>query len=321
MQADGLDEIQRRLGYRFRRSSLLIEALTNKSYLNEAKETGDLDNERLEFLGDAVLDLIVSEYLLSAFPDAAEGELSKLRARLVSEKTLARVAGRIGLGELLRLGRGETKTQGHNKPSILADALEAVFAGVYLDGGLDAAAASVKAAFSEELASCDRSLLTRGEFKTKICEMEIKFFPDLAPKHVENFITLAKSGFYDKTLFHRVIPGFMIQGGDPNTKDPNKKSEYGMGGPSQKLKAEFNAKPHTRGIVSMARSNNPDSAGSQFFIVVKDSPFLDRQYTVFGEVIRGMDVADKIVNSPRGQNDLPNERIEMTVTIVDKPVQ
>jgi len=157
--------------------------------------------------------------------------------------------------------------------------------------------------------------------KTKFGDMEVKFFPALAPKHVENFITLAKSGFYDKTLFHRVIPGFMIQGGDPNTKDTNKKSEYGMGGPSHKLKAEFNAKPHTRGIVSMARSNNPDSAGSQFFIVVKDSPFLDRQYTVFGEVVRGMDVADKIVNAPRGQNDLPNERIEMTVTIVDKPAQ
>src|SRR5256885_7911731 len=127
--------------------------------------------------------------------------------------------------------------------------------------------------------------------KTKFGEIEIKFFPDVAPKHVENFITLAKSGFYDKTLFHRVIPGFMIQGGDPNTKDPNKKSEYGMGGPSHKLKAEFNAKPHSRGIVSMARSNNPDSAGSQLFIVVKDSHFLDRQYTGFGEVIRGMDVA------------------------------
>ncbi len=154
--------------------------------------------------------------------------------------------------------------------------------------------------------------------KTKFGEMEIKFFPDLAPKHVENFITLTKSGFYDKTIFHRVIPGFMIQGGDPNTKDPNKKSEYGMGGPPTKLKAEFNAKPHTRGIVSMARSASPDSAGSQFFIVVKDSPFLDRQYTAFGEVTKGMDVADKIVNSPRGQNDLPNERIEMTVTIVEK---
>jgi len=154
--------------------------------------------------------------------------------------------------------------------------------------------------------------------KTKFGDMEIKFFPELAPKHVENFITLAKSGFYDKTLFHRVIPGFMIQGGDPNTKDPNRKSEYGMGGPPHKLKAEFNAKSHTRGIVSMARSNNPDSAGSQFFIVVKDSPFLDRQYTVFGEVTKGMEVADKIVNAPRDRNDLPNERIEMTVMIVEK---
>jgi peptidyl-prolyl cis-trans isomerase B (cyclophilin B) len=156
--------------------------------------------------------------------------------------------------------------------------------------------------------------------KTKLGEMEIRFFPDLAPKHVENFITLAKSGFYDGTIFHRVIPGFMIQGGDPNTKDPNKKSEYGTGGPpGVRLKAEFNAKPHTRGIVSMARSNHPDSAGSQFFIVVKDSHFLDGQYTAFGEVIRGMDVADKIVSLPRGASDLPNERVEMTVTVVDKP--
>jgi peptidyl-prolyl cis-trans isomerase B (cyclophilin B) len=155
--------------------------------------------------------------------------------------------------------------------------------------------------------------------KTKFGEMEIRFFPDLAPKHMENFITLAKSGFYNGTLFHRVIPGFMIQGGDPNTKDPNRKSEYGMGGPPGiKLKAEFNAKPHTRGIVSMARSNHPDSAGSQFFIVVKDSNFLDRQYTAFGEVISGMDVADKIVNVPREANDLPKERIEMTVTVVEK---
>ena len=196
MQTDGLDEIQRRLGYRFRRSSLLNEALTHKSYLNEAKETGELDNERLEFLGDAVLDLVVSEYLLSAFPDAAEGELSKLRARLVSEKTLARVARRIGLGELLRLGRGEMKTQGHSKPSILADTLEAVFAGVYLDGGLDAAAASVKAVFSEELASCDRSLLARGDFKTdlqELCQREFEMLPhyrtirETGPDHEKQF--------------------------------------------------------------------------------------------------------------------------------------
>src|SRR3989441_1623628 len=155
--------------------------------------------------------------------------------------------------------------------------------------------------------------------KTKFGEMEIKLFPDLAPKHVENFITLAKSGFYNGTLFHRVIPGFMIQGGDPNTKDPNKKSEYGMGGPpGAKLKAEFNATPHKRGVVSMARSGHPDSAGSQFFIVVKDSNFLDRQYTAFGEVIRGMEVVDQIVNAPREANDLPKERIEMTVSIVEK---
>src|SRR3989442_12245376 len=111
MQTDGLDEIQRRLGYRFQRSSLLIEALTHKSYLNEAKETGRVDNERLEFLGDAVLDLVVSEYLLSAFPDAAEGELSKLRARLVSEKTLARAAPGVRLWDMLRLGGGEAKRQ------------------------------------------------------------------------------------------------------------------------------------------------------------------------------------------------------------------
>src|SRR2546422_9579528 len=143
MQTDGLDEIQRRLGYRFQRSSLLIEALTHKSYLNEAKETGRVDNERLEFLGDAVLDLVVSEYLLSGVPDAAEGELSKLRARLVSEKTLARAARRIGVGELLRLGRGETKTHGYSQRSIRAAALDGVFSGGYWDGAREAARGSV----------------------------------------------------------------------------------------------------------------------------------------------------------------------------------
>src|SRR2546428_14187961 len=115
MQTDGLDEIQRRLGYRFQRSSLLIEALTHKSYLNEAKEADKGDNERLEFLGDAVLDLVVSEYLLSAFPDDDEGELSKLRARLVSQKTLARAARRSGLRDLLPQGRRERQTHGHRK--------------------------------------------------------------------------------------------------------------------------------------------------------------------------------------------------------------
>ena len=152
---------------------------------------------------------------------------------------------------------------------------------------------------------------------TKFGSMEIRFFPDKAPKHVESFIKLAKSGFYDKTIFHRVIPGFMIQGGDPNTKDEKDKSRYGTGGPGYNVKAEFNDRPHVRGVVSMARSQDPDSAGSQFFIVVKDSPSLDGKYTVFGEVVKGMEVADKIVSQPRDARDNPNERIEMTVKIVE----
>lgn len=152
--------------------------------------------------------------------------------------------------------------------------------------------------------------------KTKLGDMEVIFFPEKAPKHVENFVSLAKSGFYNGTIFHRVIPGFMIQGGDPNTKDPTKPETYGMGGPSQRLNAEFNDIPHRRGILSMARTNDPNSAGSQFFIVVKDSHSLDGQYTVFGEVVRGMEVADKIVSLPRNARDLPTERVEMTITVV-----
>ena len=157
----------------------------------------------------------------------------------------------------------------------------------------------------------------RAVIETKLGSMEIRFFPDKAPKHVENFIKLAKSGFYDKTLFHRVIPGFMIQGGDPNTKDEKDKSKYGTGDPGYKLKAEFNDRPHVRGAVSMARSQDPDSAGSQFFIVVKDAPQLNGKYTVFGEVVKGVEVADKIVSQQRDARDNPLERIEMTVKIVE----
>ncbi|MGE3154651.1 MAG: peptidylprolyl isomerase [Nitrospiraceae bacterium] len=158
---------------------------------------------------------------------------------------------------------------------------------------------------------------TRALIKTKHGEIELKFFPDVAPNHVENFVKLAKSGFYNGTIFHRVIPGFMIQGGDPNTKDLSKKDTYGMGGPGYNVKAEFNEIPHKRGIVSMARSADPDSAGSQFFIVVEDSRFLDRKYTAFGEVTKGIGVADKIVNLPRDAKDNPIERVEMTVTILE----
>ncbi len=157
----------------------------------------------------------------------------------------------------------------------------------------------------------------KAVIKTKFGEIELRLWPDVAPKHVENFIKLAKSGFYNGTIFHRVIPGFMIQGGDPNTKDSLKKETYGQGGPGYTVPAEFNDTPHKRGILSMARAQDPDSAGSQFFIVVEDSRFLDRKYTAFGEVTKGIGVADKIVNLPRNAQDLPNERVEMTVTIVE----
>ena len=159
--------------------------------------------------------------------------------------------------------------------------------------------------------------------KTKFGDIHIKFYPDVAPNHVANFIKLAKSGFYDGTIFHRVIPGFMIQGGDPNTKNSLHKELYGQGGPKDEkgnpilLKAEFSDIPHKRGIVAMARANEPDTAGSQFFIVVEASHFLDGKYTVFGEVTKGIGVADKIVSMPKNDRDLPNERVEMTVTILE----
>ena len=158
---------------------------------------------------------------------------------------------------------------------------------------------------------------TKAVIETKLGNIELRFFPDVAPNHVNNFIELAKKGFYDGTIFHRVIPGFMIQGGDPNSKDPDR-SKHGMGGPGYTIKAEFNEKPHKRGTLSMARSANPDSAGSQFFICVADASFLDRQYTVFGEVVSGMEVVDKIVNQTRDKTDNPLERVEMKVKIIEK---
>jgi peptidyl-prolyl cis-trans isomerase B (cyclophilin B) len=158
----------------------------------------------------------------------------------------------------------------------------------------------------------------RAIIETKHGEIELEFLPDKAPGHVKNFIDLAKKGVYDGTTFHRVIPGFMIQGGDPNTKDKSgSRSMHGTGGPGYQIKAEFNDTPHKRGVLSMARSQSPDSAGSQFFICVKDSPFLDRQYTAFGRVVRGIEVADKIVNEPRDARDNPNERVDMKVRIVE----
>jgi peptidyl-prolyl cis-trans isomerase B (cyclophilin B) len=158
---------------------------------------------------------------------------------------------------------------------------------------------------------------TTAIIETKFGNIELLFFPDLAPNHVNNFIELSKKGFYDGTLFHRVIPKFMIQGGDPNSKDSDR-SKHGTGGPGYTVKAEFSNKPHKRGTLSMARSANPDSAGSQFFICVAEASSLNNKYTVFGEVVSGMEVVDKIVSQPRDARDNPNERVEMKVKIVEK---
>jgi peptidyl-prolyl cis-trans isomerase B (cyclophilin B) len=158
--------------------------------------------------------------------------------------------------------------------------------------------------------------------KTNRGDIVLRFFPQSAPEHVKNFIAHSKSGLYTGTLFHRVIPGFMIQGGDPNSKDSDPAND-GMGGYSYKgegtsLPAEFNERKHTRGILSMARSREPDSAGSQFFIMHADAPFLDGKYSVFGETIDGIKVVDAIANSPRNSKDRPNEDQKILSVLVEE---
>ena len=166
----------------------------------------------------------------------------------------------------------------------------------------------------------DRMKNTAVHLTTERGTIVIEFYPEDAPNTVHNFLKLVESGFYDGVVFHRIIPNFMIQTGDPNTIGPDSdRSLWGQGGPGYKINEEFNTLQHDRGVVSMARSSHPDSAGSQFFIVVKDAHFLDGKYTAFGRVISGMDVADKIVNSPTDRNDNPNDRIEMkSVKIVSR---
>jgi peptidyl-prolyl cis-trans isomerase B (cyclophilin B) len=139
--------------------------------------------------------------------------------------------------------------------------------------------------------------------------MVIQFWTDAAPNTIANFKKLAQKGFYDGTCFHRVIKGFMIQGGDPLTKDPAKEDMWGTGGPGYQIKAEFNDHPHVRGVISMARSQDPDSAGSQFFICHGDPSFLDHQYTTFGKLIKGDDVLEKIATTPTHPQDRPDKRI------------
>jgi len=139
--------------------------------------------------------------------------------------------------------------------------------------------------------------------------MVVEFWPDVAPNTVANFKKLASQGFYDGTCFHRVIKDFMIQGGDPLTKDPSKEAMWGTGGPGYQIKAEFNDRSHTRGVISMARSQDPDSAGSQFFICHGNPTFLDHQYTAFGKLIKGDDVLEKIATTPTHPQDRPDKRI------------
>lgn len=147
--------------------------------------------------------------------------------------------------------------------------------------------------------------------KTSEGDMVLEFWPDVAPGHVENFKKLAKKGFYDGTCFHRIIKGFMIQGGDPLTKDEANSGRWGTGGPGHNIKAEFNDRPHVRGVLSMARSQDPNSAGSQFFICHGDPRFLDRQYTAFGKLIKGDEVLEKIATTPTRPGDRPVKRMNV----------
>jgi peptidyl-prolyl cis-trans isomerase B (cyclophilin B) len=158
--------------------------------------------------------------------------------------------------------------------------------------------------------------------KTTEGDMVIEFWPEVAPNTVANFKKLAAKGFYDGTAFHRIIRGFMIQGGDPLTKDATKEAQWGTGGPGYQVKAEFNDRPHVRGVISMARSSDPNSAGSQFFICHGAAKSLDRQYTAFGRLIRGDEVLEKIASTPvtrsrSGENSKPIQRMGViSITIV-----
>lgn len=152
----------------------------------------------------------------------------------------------------------------------------------------------------------------------------VEFWPEVAPETVKNFKKLAGEKFYDGTAFHRIIRGFMAQGGDPLTKDPEKRAMWGTGDPGYKIKAEFNTRKHKRGVISMARSQDPDSAGSQFFLMFGDAPFLDGQYTAFGNMIAGDEALTKIEGTKvamarSGEASDPIERIELkSVRILPK---
>ena len=150
--------------------------------------------------------------------------------------------------------------------------------------------------------------------KTSEGDMVVQFWTDAAPDTIENFKKLVRQGFYDGTIFHRIVKEFMIQGGDPNSKDPAKENSYGQGGPGYNIKAEFNDHSHDAGVISMARSSDPDSAGSQFFICLAPVHRLDHQYTTFGKLVKGQDVLEKIGDIPVTKNSMgepskPSKRV------------
>ena len=176
-----------------------------------------------------------------------------------------------------------------------------------------ATAVATTCAFAEEKGPVDASNEV-AVIKTSEGEMVVQFWNDAAPETIANFKKLARAGFYNGTTFHRIVKGFMIQGGDPNTKDPAKEDSYGQGDPGYKIKAEFNDHSHERGVISMARGPGPDSAGSQFFICLAPVPRLDRQYTTFGRLIKGADVLEKIGDIPvtrnsAGEMSKPTKRV------------
>ncbi len=211
------DAVQRAVGYRFRDPHLLAQALTHKSYVNERKANEDQDNERLEFLGDAVLSLIVSEHLAATCPDLSEGALSKLKARLVSESCLAAAASRLDIGQYLRLGKGEELSKGREKQSLLADALEALIAAIYLDGGLDAGRAFTERALAPELQGVEDQHVQPGmdDYKTQFQELCQKRF-DTLPRYA----TVRESGPDHQKLFEveLTIKGEIVGVGRGHTK-------------------------------------------------------------------------------------------------------
>ncbi len=185
------------------------------------------------------------------------------------------------------------------------------------DNGASAATPAKAAKGKPEVATPVKLGEDVAVLKTSLGTIVFRFYEKDAPKHVANFRKLAGSEFYNGTTFHRVIPGFMIQGGDPNSKDADRTND-GKGSAGYTIPAEFNQNKHLRGTVSMARAQDPNSASCQFFICVKPAPFLDGKYSVFGQVVEGMDVVDKIVSVPRDSNENPIDKIVMEKVTIEK---